>query len=157
MIEGRVKDWIGSIFILLFALISGFAVAVSMYSDGICFKSLFMLTCWLVATGILWLSPFILQKIRKNKETFTDERHVMIFKDSALTAHTISWVYFLCACIVAWWIVGPNGNVSVHVIPMLLIGWVILYQFALLIIFSLKMKIRSSDVNFSPQKHEGAK
>ena len=96
---------------------------------------------WLVATGILWLNPFILQKIRKNKERFTDERHLMIFKNAALAAHTISWIYFLCACIVAWLLVGPNGSISVHIIPLLIIGWVILYQFALLIIFSRKMKI----------------
>ena len=141
MDKGRVEDWIGGIFIILFALITGFAVAVSIYMDGVCFKSLFMLASWLVATVILWLSPFILQKIRKNKETFTDERHLMIFKNAALAAHTISWIYFLCVCIAAWLIVGPNGTISVHIIPLLLIGWVILYQFALLIIFSRKMKI----------------
>ena len=141
MDKGRIEDWIGAIFIILFALITGFAVAVSIYVDGVCFKSLFMLTSWLVATGILWLNPFILQKIRKNKERFTDERHLMIFKNAALAAHTISWIYFLCACIVAWLLVGPNGSISVHIIPLLIIGWVILYQFALLIIFSRKMKI----------------
>jgi len=145
MEKGRVEDWIGAIFIILFALITGFAVAVSIYVDGLCFKSLFMLTSWLAATVILWLNPFIMQKIRKNQERFTDERHVMIFKDAALAAHTISWIYFLCACVVAWLIVGSNGYVSVHVIPLLVIGWVILYQFALLILFSRRIKIRNPD------------
>ena len=146
MDNSRAKDWIGAIFIILFALITGFAVAVSIYMDGICFKSLFMLGGWLVATGIIWLHPFLLQKILKTKERLTDERHLKIFKDAALSAYTISWIYFLGVCIVAWLTVGPNGTVSVHVIPLLIIGWVILYQFALLIIFSRKMKIRNTNL-----------
>lgn len=141
MDNSRAKDWIGAIFIILFALITGFAVAVSIYMDGVCFKSLFMLTSWLVATGILWLSPFILQKIRKNKERFTDERHRMIFKNAALAAHTVSWIYFLGACVVVWLVAGPNGTIPVHIIPLLVIGWVILYQITLLILCSRMMKI----------------
>ncbi|MBN1846648.1 MAG: DUF2178 domain-containing protein [Sedimentisphaerales bacterium] len=144
MDKTQVNDLIGMIFIILFALIMGFAVAVSFYMDGMCITSLFMFAGWLVATGILLLSPFLLQKIRKNKERFTDERHLMIFKDAALAAHSISWIYFLCAGIVAWLIVGPKGSVSVHIIALLFIGWVILYQFALLIICSQMMKIRIS-------------
>jgi len=141
METGRVNDVIEGLFIILFALIMGFAVAVSFYVDGMCFRSLFMLSSWLIATGILWLSPFILQKIRKTKETLTDERHQMIFKNAALAAHTVSWIYFFGGCIAAWLLAGPNGTISVQVIPLFIIGWVILYQIALLVICSRMLKV----------------
>jgi hypothetical protein len=49
----------GALFPLFFAVTMGLAVAVSIYVDGICLKSLFMLAVWLASTGILWSIPFI--------------------------------------------------------------------------------------------------
>ena len=62
-----------------------------------------------------------------------DERGVMILKNALLAAHTVSWFYFLAACLVAWWIVGPTGSVSVNVIPLIFVGWVVVFQFALVL------------------------
>ena len=127
------KDLMGVLFPLLFAIIVGFAVAVSIYVDGICLKSLFMLAVWLVSTGILWSIPFICQRIRRGTEVYMDERGLMIFKNASLAAHIVSWFYFLSVYLIAWWIVGPTGSVSVNVIPLIFVGWVVVFQFALVL------------------------
>ena len=124
------EDLMGVAFPLLFAVIMGLAVAVSIFVEGICLKSMFMLGVWLVSIGILWSIPFIFQRIRRRKEVYIDERGLMIFKNALLAAYTVSWFYFLAACLVAWWIVGPTGSVSVNVIPLLFVGWVVVFQFA---------------------------
>ena len=126
-------DLMGMAFPLLFAVIMGLAVAVSIYVDGISSKSLFMLGVWLVSTGILWSIPFIFQRIHRRKEVTMDERGLMIFKNALLAAYTVSWFYFLATCLVAWWIVGPTGAVSVNVLPLLFVGWVVVFQFVLVL------------------------
>jgi hypothetical protein len=126
-------DLMGAAFPLLFAVIMGLAVAVSIYQDGICLKSLFMLGVWLLATAILWSIPFILQRFSKARQVHLDERGLIIFKDSLLAAHTVCWFYFLAACLIAWWVVGPTGMVSVNVLPLLFVGWVVVFQFALVL------------------------
>ena len=130
-LEDLIGAIFGTLFVLVFALVMGFVAAVTFYLDGICFKSLFMLIAWLASTGILWSTPLVLQKIHKNKEVHMDERGLMIFKNSALAALTVSFLYFLSACFVAWWIVGPDGSVSVNVIPLIFVGWIVIFQFAL--------------------------
>ena len=129
--EEALEALFATIFVLAFALISGFSAAVGLYTDGMSFKSLLVLVTWLVATCLLWSTPFIFQKIRKNKEIHMDERGLNIFKNAALAALTVSMLYFLSVCFVAWWIVGPNGSVSVNVIPVIFVGWVVIFQIAL--------------------------
>jgi hypothetical protein len=123
----------GMLLPLAVAVIAGFAVAVSIYADGMCRKSLVMLAVWLASTGILWALPFIFQGFRRGKKVHMDERGLMIFKNAMVTAHTASWFYFLFACLVAWWIVGPTGSVSVNVLPLIFVGWVVVFQFVLVL------------------------
>lgn len=129
--ENLIGAILATIFVLAFALISGLSAAVGLYTDGMSFKSLLVLVTWLAATCILWSTPFIFQKIRKNGEVHMDERGLKIFKNAVLAALTVSMLYFLSACFVAWWIVGPNGSVSVNVIPVIFVGWVVIFQIAL--------------------------
>jgi hypothetical protein len=127
------EDLAGMLFPLFFAVIAGFAVAVSIFVDGMCRKSLFMLAAWLASTGILWSVPFIFQRFRRGKKVHMDERGLMIFKNALLAAHTASWFYFLIACFIAWWLVGPTGSVSVNVLPLLFVGWAVVFQFVLVL------------------------
>jgi len=128
------ENLFGPLFVLGFALIAGLAVAVTLYADGLCLKSLFMLATWLVATVVLWSTPFLMQRIRRDKrKVHMDERGLMIFKNAALGALTLCWLYFLCACLVAWWLVGSDGSVSVNVLPLLFVGGVVLFQLALVV------------------------
>ena len=74
---------------------------VSIYIDGMCIKSLVMLLSWLAAMCFLWALPSILQKMASNRTIYRDERDAAICRSSALTAHAVSWLYFLAACLVS--------------------------------------------------------
>jgi len=121
----------GWLCLLGFPVVSGIVVALGLYSNGMGSKSPLVLLSWIAATCILWSLPFIMQKIRKNGEVHVDERDVKIFKNAALTAATISMLYFLTVCFVAMRVVGPNGSVSVNVIPAIFVGWIVVFQIAL--------------------------
>jgi hypothetical protein len=127
------EDWAGTLFPLVYAVIASFDVAVRICVDGICTKSMLLLAAWMVSTCILWSIPFIVNRLDRGKRVHMDERGLLIFKNALLVAHATSWFYFLIACLVAWWIVGPIGSVSVNVLPLILIGWLVVFQFALVL------------------------
>jgi len=139
------EETFGILVMLLFPLIMGFAVAVSLYIDGLCFKSLIMLVTWLVSLCYLWCLPSILQRFGRMKEVLRDERDNKIFKNAALTAHAVSWLYFLSACLIAWRLVGTNGSVSVNVLPLIFVGGIVIYQISL--VFSSLIQERFGRLN----------
>jgi len=111
----------------------GFAVAVAVYTEGMCSKSLIMLITWLASICVLWAMPSILQRIGKKKAVLRDERDMIIFKNAALTAHAASWLYFLASCLIMWWLVGNKGSVSVNILPLIFVGGIVVYQVALVL------------------------
>ena len=121
----------GLLFMLIYPLISGFSVAVAIYMNGVCFKTLVMSGAWLASLCILWCLPTILQKISKKKKVLRDERDILIFKNAALTAHAVSWLYFLSACLLIGWNAGADGTVSVNTLPLIFFGGIIIFQIAL--------------------------
>jgi hypothetical protein len=127
------EELFGLLFGLTFPVIAGFGVAVSIYVDGICSKSLIMLFGWLAATGFYWSLPVILQRIAGRKTVLRDERDVAIWKRSALTAHAASWLYFFAACVVALWIAGADGAISVNALPLTFVGGIVVFQVALVL------------------------
>lgn len=78
--------------------------------------------------GCIWLIPFLFRRTGKKKITF-DERDQLIVKKAALTAYVVLWLYFVVACVVAWWIVGPQGSISVNVMPLTLAGGAAVFGF----------------------------
>lgn len=78
--------------------------------------------------GCAWLIPFLLRRTRKSKISF-DERDQLIIKKAALTAYVVLWLYFVTACVIAWWIVGPHGSISVNVMPLTLAGGLAIFGF----------------------------
>ena len=121
----------GWLCMLIYPVIMGFAVAVTIYVDGMCFKSLLMLVAWLVSLCFLWSLPSILQRIGRKKEILRDERDTLIVKNAALAAHAVSWLYFLSACLIVWRLVGTNGSVSVNILPLIFVGGIAIYQISL--------------------------
>jgi len=111
----------------LCALIPGSAAVLLVYTQGTRFIPLFMFTLAIVLGSLFWLLPPIVQKIHKSKKVQSDERDVLIYKSGAVAAHIVLWLYFAIACLVAWWLAGPEGTVSVNVMPLVLIGAVALY------------------------------
>jgi len=129
------EDYIGAMIVLLSALVLGSVVASAVYWDGLCEKTLFLIVVWLAATSIMWSIPFfkwflpiVFKKRYMNKQVQMDERDLVIFKNAIFMAHTVCWFYFLRAWFVAWRMVGSNGLVSVNVIPLIFVGWVVLFQ-----------------------------
>ncbi len=80
--------------------------------------------------GCAWLTPLFLRRIRKKKgKVVFDERDQLIVKRAALTAYVMLWLYFVTACVIAWWIVGPHGSISVNVMPFTLAGGLAIFGF----------------------------
>jgi archaellum biogenesis protein FlaJ (TadC family) len=97
------------------------------YTQGTHLIPLFMFTLAIVLGSLFWLLPPIVQKTHKSKKVQSDERDVLIYKNGAVAAHIVLWLYFAIVCLVAWWLVGPEGMVSVNVMPLVLIGAVALF------------------------------
>jgi hypothetical protein len=111
----------------LWALIPGSVAVLLVYTQGTRFIPLFMFTLALVLGSLFWLLPAAVQKIHKSKTVQSDERDVLIYKNGAVAAHIVLWLYFAVACLAAWWLVGPEGTISVNVMPLVLIGAVTLF------------------------------
>ena len=109
------------------ALITGSVAVLLVYTQGTHFIPLFMFTLAIVLGSLFWLLPAFVQKIHKSKRVQSDEREVLIYKNGAVAAHIVLWLYFAIVCLVAWWRVGPEGMVSVNVMPLVLIGAVTLF------------------------------
>ena len=137
----------GWLCMLVFPVIMGFAVAVTIYIDGMCTKPLLMLLGWLASLCYLWSLPSILQKIGRKKEVLKDERSSVIFKNAALTAHAVSWLFFLSASLVISWNVGANGSISVNAIPLIFVGGIVIFQLTLVFSSFIQEKIGSLNGN----------
>jgi len=109
------------------ALITGSVAVLLVYTQGTRLIPLFMFTLALVLGSLFWLLPPLVQRIHKSKKVVSDERDLLIYKNGAVAAHVVLWLYFAVACLVAWWLVGPEGTVSVNVMPLVLIGAVALF------------------------------
>ena len=108
-------------------LITGSVAVLLVYTQGTHLIPLFMFTLAIILGSLFWLLPPIVQKIHKSKKVQSDERDVLIYKNGAVAAHIVLWLYFAIVCLVAWWRVGPEGMVSVNVMPLVLIGAVALF------------------------------
>jgi hypothetical protein len=80
--------------------------------------------------GCAWLIPLFLRRIRKKKGKIAfDERDQFVVRRAALAAYVVLWLYFVIACVIAWWIVGPHGSISVNVMPLTLAGGLAIFGF----------------------------
>ena len=130
--EIQIRTLGGLLCMLIYPPIMGFAVAIAIYTEGMCFKSIFMLMLWLISLFYLWNLPWILQKMGR-KVILHDERDIVISRNASLTAHAVSWLFFLSACLFVWWLVGTNGSVSVNVLPLIFVGGIVVYQIILVL------------------------
>ena len=124
------EELFGLLFALTFPMVTGFAVAVSIYVNGIGAKSLFMLAVWLAATCFLWSLPRVVQRLGGSGEVVRDERGILILANSALVAHAVTWLFFVSACVLACWNAGANGTVTVNALPLVFVGGVVVFQVA---------------------------
>jgi len=99
------------------------------YDRGLSFAPLLMFTVTVVWGGLLWLLPYVQRTFRKDKGKITfDERDQLIHEKVVMASYIILWVYFVAACVTTWCLVGPNGSVSVNVMPLTLIGGLVIFN-----------------------------
>jgi hypothetical protein len=70
--------------------------------------------------GLTGLTPFLFTKNR-GKVRY-DERDTAIQRKSVIIAYSIFWVLFVAAAMVPWFIIGPNGNITVNYLPWMVFG-----------------------------------
>ncbi len=111
----------------LCALIPGSVAVLLVYTRGTHLIPLFMFTSVIVLGSLFWLAPALVQKIHKSRKVQADERDLLIYKNGVVAAHVVLWLYFAVVCLVAWWLVGPEGVVSVNIMALVLVGAVAIF------------------------------
>jgi hypothetical protein len=125
----REEAWIG-LFLGVPILVVPSVVAVFIaYDRGLSFAPLLMFTGTVVWGGLLWLLPYIQRRFHKDKGKITfDERDQLIHKKVVMASYVVLWFYFVTACVITWCLVGPNGSISVNVMPLTLIGGLVIFN-----------------------------
>lgn len=117
------EAWIWFLLGVACCLIPGGVAIFIAYDRGMSFVPLFMFASITIWGGLFWLFPFISGKIRKGKKKVSfDERDQLIHKRAVMAAYVVLWLYFVAACVIPWWLVGPYGSISVNVMPLTLLG-----------------------------------
>jgi len=128
MIETKVGSWFYFFLGLACFLIPGVVAVFIIYDKGVSFVPVFMFAGIVIWGGLFWLFPFIEKKVRKGKKEVTfDERDQLIHKKAVMAAYAVLWIYFVAACVIAWCVVGPQGSISVNVMPLTLLGGLVIF------------------------------
>ena len=123
------EAWIGLFLGVPILIIPSVVVVFIAYDQGLSFAPLLMFTGTVLWGGLLWLLPYIQRKFRKDeKKIIFDERDQLIHKKVVMVSYVVLWIYFVAACVITWCIVGPNGSISVNVMPLTLIGGLVLFD-----------------------------
>ena len=89
---------------------------------------LLMLAAFAAWCVLLWLLPYMFSKIpTKKAKVFFDERDKLIQKRATLAGYLGFWFYFVTACIIPLWFVGPSGSISAILLPIILLGGIIIF------------------------------
>ena len=111
-------------------LIPGGVAVFIVYDKGVSFLPVFMFAGIVIWFGLFWLFPFTFGKLGKGKKKVSfDERDQSIHKKAVMVGYVALWLYFVAACVIAWCIVGPNGSISVNVMPLTLLGGLVIFTF----------------------------
>jgi hypothetical protein len=70
--------------------------------------------------GLLGLTPFLFKKDR-SKVQF-DERDLAIIRKAAVVSYSVFWILFVAAAMVPWFIIGPDGKITVNYLPWMVFG-----------------------------------
>jgi len=70
--------------------------------------------------GLLGFTPIL---FNKNKDKVqADERDLAILRKATVIAYSIFWVLFVAAAMVPWFIIGPQGTITVNYLPWMVFG-----------------------------------
>ena len=122
------EAWIYFFLGLACFLIPGVVAVFIVYDKGVSFAPVFMFAGIVIWGGLFWLFPFIQGKFHKDKKKICfDERDQLIHKRAVMAAYVALWLYFVAACVITWCIVGPDGSISVNVMPLTLLGGLVIF------------------------------
>jgi len=135
-----------NIFVIIFAFIlTGVCVGVLTIKHGMP-KALDGLSMF-GTLGLLGLSGLIFKKRKHQVEL--DERDRLIFYKSIQITFAVFWPLFTAACIVPWFIIGPNKLISSIVLPIMLgaigITLIIVQSIATLVQYGWKEKEKNNE------------
>lgn len=83
-------------------------------------------TAFLGLCGLLGFQPFLFRK-DKGKVSF-DERDLVISRKSVILGFTVSYLFFVFACMGCWWYARADGMIDVKVLPVILFGGYIMSE-----------------------------
>jgi hypothetical protein len=69
--------------------------------------------------GFIGLTPVLFKD--KNKVQ-ADERDLAILRKATVTAYSVFWILFVAATMIPWFIIGPNGTITVNYLPWMVFG-----------------------------------
>jgi len=119
--------WFGFTVIVTALALSVAAVAVAYFAVGLPMRRAVGGFGFMGLTGLLGLSPLLYKK-GQGKVTL-DERDHMIQRTAALAAYSIFWFLFVIAAMIPFFILGPQGRISVQYLPVLVLGGGIIVWF----------------------------
>jgi uncharacterized Tic20 family protein len=103
------------------------ALALAVFLVLIPFLGLFRATGGFGILGLWGLSPLLAWRKRGTREVIDDERDRAINAKAMLIAYTAFWMFFVSACMVPFFLFGPQGMIPVEVLPLILmVGWLVL-------------------------------
>ncbi|MHC4240034.1 MAG: hypothetical protein ACYSUC_09820 [Planctomycetota bacterium] len=122
--------WLSLLFVAPLWLIFGQLPVLLIYLEGPAFLHLFSFACATTIGGLSWLFLLFFNKSRKRTGTTEfDERDQLILTRATLAAYVVLWLYFVSSCIFAWLFVAPERQISVNVMPMVVIGGIVVFHF----------------------------
>jgi len=110
------------------AAIGGGLLVGLVYVEGPSLRRTLIFSLFAVWTGLFWLWVLLQQKMCRKKKVTFDERDENIHKKAALAGYVGVWLYFVTACVVPWWLVGPRRTISANILPIILIGGIIAFS-----------------------------
>lgn len=127
--NSREESWTGLLLGTPMLVIPSAVAVFIAYDKGLSVAPVLMFTVTVLWGGLLWLLPYIQRAVRKRKGKVTfDERDQVIHKKVVIVSYVVLWLYFVAACVVTWCMVGPNGTISVNVMPLTLVGGLVLFN-----------------------------
>ena len=122
---------LGLLLVVPMILIIGTVAVFIAFDRGISWQPLLMFATTVLLGGLVWLIPLVSSRVGKQKEKVTfDERDLLIHKRAVMAGYVVLWLYLVAACVVPWCIVGPQGSVSVNILPLALLGGLIVFTLA---------------------------
>jgi hypothetical protein len=70
--------------------------------------------------GFLGLIPILFKKDKA--KVLCDERDLAIHRNATIGAYATFWVLFVAAAMIPWFIIGPDGMITVNYLPWMVFG-----------------------------------